>query len=124
MRRSPRPDRSTIRSAIAVGLRSRAYAELIAGDNAAAVASASELMRDLLQRGALSNGRLLLDVTAAIAHRLGHDAWEQVLATARSLPDHDPGERPVRVDPVADHISAAGAPPRRDRHSRGTCSPR
>ena len=71
---------------VAVGLRSRAYAELIAGDNAAAVASASDLMRDLLQRGALSNGRLLLDVTAAIAHRLGHDAWEQVLATARSLP--------------------------------------
>jgi predicted ATPase len=72
--------------AIAVGLRSRAYAHLIAGDNAAAVASASDLMRDLLGRGALSNGRLLLDVTAAIAHRLGHDAWEQVLATARSLP--------------------------------------
>ena len=71
---------------VAVGLRSRAYAELIAGDDAAAVASASDLMRDLLQRGALSNGRLLLDVTAAIAHRLGHSAWEQVLATARSLP--------------------------------------
>ena len=71
---------------IAVGFRSRAYAELIAGDKAAAVASASDLMRDLLQRGALSNGRLLLDVTAAIAHRLGHGAWEQVLATARSLP--------------------------------------
>jgi predicted ATPase len=71
---------------IAVGLRSRAYGELIAGDNVAAVTSASDLMRDLLRRGALSNSRLLLDVTAAIAHRLDHGAWEQVLATARSLP--------------------------------------
>ena len=72
--------------AVAVGLRSRAYAELIAGETAAAVASASDLIRDLLRRGALSNGRLLLDVTAAIAHRVGHGDWERALATARSLP--------------------------------------
>jgi hypothetical protein len=72
--------------AVAVGLRSRAYAELLAGDTTRAVATASELMRDLLDRGALSNGRLLLDVTAAIAHRQGHHAWEQLVATARTLP--------------------------------------
>jgi predicted ATPase len=72
--------------AVAVGLRSRSFAELIAGDTVAAVASATELMRDLLRRGALSNGRLLLDVTAAIAHRAQHSNWQQVLATARSLP--------------------------------------
>ncbi len=72
--------------AVAVGIRSRAYAELITGDASAAVASATELMRDLISRGALSNGRLLLDVTAAITQHLDHPASEQVAATARALP--------------------------------------
>jgi predicted ATPase len=71
---------------IAVGLRSRAYAELLSGDSGAAVATATELMRDLITRGALSNGRVLLDVTAAIAYRRAHPAWEQLVATARALP--------------------------------------
>jgi hypothetical protein len=43
-------------------------------------------MHDLIGRGALSNGRLLLDVTAAIAYRAGHPSWEELAATARSLP--------------------------------------
>jgi predicted ATPase len=72
--------------AVAVGLRSRAYAELLTGDTTAAAATATELMRDLIDRGALSNGRLLLDVTAAIANRRRHPGWEQLHATARTLP--------------------------------------
>jgi predicted ATPase len=71
---------------IAVGLRSRAYADLLAGDMQGALRTASELMHDLIGRGALSNGRLLLDVTAAIAYRAGHPSWEELAATARSLP--------------------------------------
>ena len=60
-----------IHVAIAVGVRSRAFAGLIAGDTAASVASASELMRELLKRGALSNGRLLLDVDPQWNVRIG-----------------------------------------------------
>jgi hypothetical protein len=71
---------------IAVGLRSRAYAELLTGELSASVDTATELLHDLIRRGALSNGRLLLDVTAAVAHRLDHPAWDTLAATAKALP--------------------------------------
>jgi hypothetical protein len=42
--------------------------------------------RDLLERGALSNARLLVDVMAVLANRCGHPAWATLAATARALP--------------------------------------
>ena len=71
---------------IAVGLRSRAYAELLDGDVAAAVGTAGDLLDELLGRRALSNLRLLLDVVAVLAHRAGHPDGPCLAATARSSP--------------------------------------
>ena len=84
----------------------------------------TELLDDLLQRGALSNGRLLLDVTAAIAHRLGHAAWEQVLATARSLPITTLASAQFELIPLP--TTSVPPVPRHDAidASPGTCSPR
>jgi hypothetical protein len=71
---------------IAVNLRSRAFAHLLLGARAAAVADVSELVDDLIARGALSSLRLVADVTAAIAFVAGHPSWEPLVATARQLP--------------------------------------
>jgi predicted ATPase len=71
---------------IALNLRSRAFGELITGDTPAAIATATELMHDLISRGALTNVRLLLDTTATIAHKARHPGTEQLVATARALP--------------------------------------
>jgi len=72
--------------AIAVGLRSRAFADLLDGHLDQGVATIGELTDDLLRRGALSNLRLLADVTAATAFRCDHPSWERLAATARALP--------------------------------------
>ena len=72
--------------AVAVDLRSLAYARLLLGDLAGAVEVAGELLDDLLERGALSNSRLLVDVTAVLAHRVGHLDWASLATTARALP--------------------------------------
>jgi hypothetical protein len=72
--------------AIAVGLRSRAFADLNDGRLDQAVATIGELTDELLRRGALSNLRLLADVTAATAFRCDHPSWERLTATARALP--------------------------------------
>ena len=72
--------------AVAVDLRSLSYAHLLLGDIPAATAAANELLDDLLTRGALSNSRLLVDVTAVLAHRCGHPAWATLAATAHALP--------------------------------------
>lgn len=72
--------------AITVGLRSRAYAALGRDDLPVAVAATRELLGELLHRGNLSNALLLFDVSAAVAHRIGHPSWEVVAATARTLP--------------------------------------
>jgi hypothetical protein len=72
--------------AIGVDLRSKAFAHLLLDDLAATAATVDELLTDLVDRGALSNLRLLADVTAALAHRLGNPLAEPLLATARSLP--------------------------------------
>jgi hypothetical protein len=72
--------------AIAVNLRSRAFAQLLNGQPDAAVATIAELLDDLMERGALSNARVLVDVTAVLAHRAGHPSWETLAATARALP--------------------------------------
>ena len=72
--------------AVAVDLRSLAYARLLLGDLPGAVEAAGELLDDLLERGALSNARLLVDVTAVLAHRGGHPDWASLATTARALP--------------------------------------
>ncbi len=72
--------------AVAVDLRSLAYARLLLGDLPGAVEAAGELLDDLLERGALSNARLLVDVTAVLAHRCGHPDWASLATTARALP--------------------------------------
>lgn len=72
--------------AVAANLRSRAFAEILLDDLAAATATTLELLDDLLGRGALSNARLLADVAAVIAFRCGDPGWETLAATARALP--------------------------------------
>ena len=72
--------------AVAVDLRSLAYARLFLGDLAGAIEAAGALLDDLLERGALSNARLLVDVTAVLAQRGGHPDWARLAATARALP--------------------------------------
>jgi predicted ATPase len=72
--------------AVAVDLRSLAYARLLLDDVPRATEAARQLLNDLLDRGALSNSRLLVDVTAVLAHRCGHPAWATLAATARALP--------------------------------------
>ena len=72
--------------AVAVDLRSLAYARLLLGDLPGAVEAAGELLDDLLERGALSNARLVVDVSAVLAHRCGHPDWASLAATARALP--------------------------------------
>jgi hypothetical protein len=71
---------------IAVCLRSGAFAHLLRNDLPAALESVRELYTDLLNRGALSNARVLVDVAAAVAYRAGHSGWEALAATARALP--------------------------------------
>ncbi len=71
---------------IAVGVRSRAFADLLEGRFDDAVATIGELTDELVRRGALSNLRLLADVAAAAAYRCGHSSWERLTSTARALP--------------------------------------
>jgi hypothetical protein len=72
--------------AVAVDLRSKAFAQLLLGDTRGAAETVAELLEDLLARGALSNLRILADVTAALAFRCDHPDWERLAATARVLP--------------------------------------
>lgn len=72
--------------AIAIGIRSRAFAELLDGRLDRAVDAIGELAGELLRRGALSNLRLLVDITAATSFRCGNPSWERLAATARALP--------------------------------------
>ena len=72
--------------AVAVGLRTKAFAQLLLGDTVAATTTTEALLDDLLDRGALSNLRLTVDTAASVAYRSGHTDWERLAATARSLP--------------------------------------
>ena len=72
--------------AVAVNLRSLAYSFVLRGDLVAAAATVSALVDDLVQRGALGNARLLLDVTAAVAYRQQRPGWAALAATAAVLP--------------------------------------
>jgi predicted ATPase len=71
---------------VAVNLRSRAYAELLLDSVDEARATVAELVDDVLARGAISNARLVVDVAAVLAHRMGDDAWAQLASTAAALP--------------------------------------
>jgi hypothetical protein len=71
---------------IAVNLRSRAYAELLLDDVEAARLTIAELVDDVLARGAISHARLVVDVAAVLAHRIGDAAWAQLASTAAALP--------------------------------------
>jgi predicted ATPase len=71
---------------VAVNLRSRAFAELLLDDVDAARATVSELLDDVLDRGAFSHARLVVDVAAVVAHRFGDASWAPLAATAAALP--------------------------------------
>jgi hypothetical protein len=71
---------------VAVNLRSRAYAELLLGDVDAARASVAALLDDVVGRGAISHARLVVDVAAVLAHRMGDGSWSTLAATAAALP--------------------------------------
>jgi hypothetical protein len=71
---------------VAVNLRSRAFAELLRGDVVAARATVAELLNDVLERGAISHARLVIDVAAVLAHRIGDASWARLAATAAALP--------------------------------------
>lgn len=71
---------------VAVNLRSRAYAELLLDDVDAARATVAELLGDVLERGAMSHARLVVDVAAVLAHRIGDASWAQLASTAAALP--------------------------------------
>lgn len=72
--------------AVAVDLRTIAFAHVLLGDHAAASAAVAELLDDLLERGALSNLRILADVAAALAYTCNVTGWQTLVATARALP--------------------------------------
>lgn len=72
--------------AVAVDLRTIAFAHLLLGDSRSAAATVNELLDDLLDRGALSNLRILADVAAALAYSCGLPEWQLQVATARALP--------------------------------------
>jgi predicted ATPase len=71
---------------VAVNLRSRAFAELLLDDVDAARATVAELLDDVLERGAISHARLVVDVAAVLAHRIGDTSWAQLASTAATLP--------------------------------------
>ena len=71
---------------VAVNLRSRAFAEILLDDLDAARATVAELLDDVLQRGAISHARLVVDVAAVLAHRIGDASWAQLASTAATLP--------------------------------------
>ena len=102
--------------AIAVSLRSLAFAEILTNDEAAATKTVTELLDDLLGRGALSNARLLVDVTAVIAHRAGHPSWEALTATARALPISTMASAQFELVPIPPTSAVAAAAPRCDQH--------
>ncbi|HTH07235.1 MAG TPA: hypothetical protein VL916_15245 [Ilumatobacteraceae bacterium] len=93
------------RSIIAVALRSQAFAQLALGNLGDAAATASQLLEDLVARGALSNMRMAVDVAAALAYRSGHANWRVLAATARALPITSPAcsmFEPFPLPPVTD----------------------
>jgi predicted ATPase len=71
---------------VAVNLRSRAFAEILLDDLDAARATVAELLADVLERGAISHARLVVDVAAVLAHRIGDSSWAQLASTATALP--------------------------------------
>ena len=71
---------------VAVNLRSRAFAELLLDDVDSARATISELLDDVVERGAISHARLVVDVAAVLAHRIGDASWAQLASTAATLP--------------------------------------
>lgn len=88
--------------AISGNLRSLAYAALVRGDPEDARAVLSELLDELVRRGAFrADGRLLVDAAAALAHAVGHPDAERLAATARTLPFATilavPGAGPLEV---------------------------
>ena len=72
--------------AVAVNLRSRAFAELLLDDVDSARATISELLDDVVERGAISHARLVVDVAAVLAHRIGDACWAPLARTAATLP--------------------------------------
>jgi hypothetical protein len=71
---------------VAVNLRSRAFAELLLDDVDAARTTVAELLDNVLEGGAISHARLVVDVAAVLAYRLGDACWAQLASTAAVLP--------------------------------------
>jgi predicted ATPase len=71
---------------IAVNLRSRAYAELLLDHVDRARSTIAELLDEVLGRGVISLARLVVDVAAVLAHRLGDPVWAQLASSAAALP--------------------------------------
>ena len=71
---------------VAVNLRSRAFAELLLDDVDTARATVAALLDEVLERGAISHARLVVDVAAVLAHRMGDASWAQLANTAATLP--------------------------------------
>jgi predicted ATPase len=71
---------------VAVNLRSRAFAEILVEQVDTARATVAELLDDVVERGAMSHARLVVDVAAVLAHRIGDVSWAQLASTAAALP--------------------------------------
>jgi predicted ATPase len=71
---------------VEVNLRSRAFVELLRDDVDAARSTVAELLDDLIERGAISHARLVVDVAAVLAHRIGDPSWAALASTAAVLP--------------------------------------
>jgi hypothetical protein len=71
---------------IAVNLRSLAFAHIAGEEWRAATAALVELSNEIASTGALADLGLLLDASAVLCHRCGAPEWEQLAATAASVP--------------------------------------
>jgi predicted ATPase len=77
---------ATYPNGIAANLRSLAFRRLLDGDLAGAVEALGRLRDAIVEHRSLANLRMLVDASAALAHRAGHPAWERLAATVDTLP--------------------------------------
>jgi predicted ATPase len=71
---------------VAAALRSRAFCCVLDDDLAGAADAIEQLREQIVEHQSLANLRMLVDASAALAHRAGHPAWERLWATVDTLP--------------------------------------
>jgi predicted ATPase len=71
---------------MAANLRTLAMARLAAGRPGDAARLLHELLSELWTAGLTGDLRMVLDITAAVAHRAGRDSWPDLAASAAGLP--------------------------------------